>query len=236
MNFMSDVFNEYLSRRLSEINLPGIRRKAGPVITISRVAGCSVQQVAKILSTKLNEINGENKWKIISKEILHQSAEELKLHPDRIKTIFKAKNHNIFDDIVNAFLSSDYNLEYKMRRTVINTIHRFAVEGYKIIIGRGSNIICSDIEDSLNVRIHAPLEWRIKRCMSEKNMTRSDALDFIEEIEKDRASFRKSIKGEKVKTEDFDLVINQEKFSNEEIADIIIKALLIKNIIKTTVK
>lgn len=233
---MTDVFNEYLSKRISEINLPGIRRKAGPVITISRVAGCSVQQIARILTEKLNQLNNENKWKVISKEILHESAEELKLHPDRIKPIFKAKNHNIFDDIINAFLSSDYNLEYKMRRTVINTIHRFAVEGYKIIIGRGSNIICSDIEDSLNIRIDAPLEWRIKRCMNEKKMNRIEAVDFIEDIERDRASFRRSIKGAKVKTEDYDLVINQEKFSNVEIAEIILKALVIKNIIKDTVK
>ncbi len=229
---MGDIFNEYLSKRLSEINITGLKKKPGPVITISRVAGCSVQQIAKLLNERLNELSGADKWKVISKEILHDSAEELKLHPDKVKTIFKAPNRNIFDNIIQAFISSDYNLEYKMRRTVINTIHRFAVEGHKIIIGRGSNIICSDIEDSLYVRINASLDWRIKRVVHEKNMTRQEAEEFIKQIEKDRAGFRKSIKGNKVKSEDYDLVINQEKFKNEAIVELIISAIKLKNIVK----
>jgi cytidylate kinase len=229
---MNDIFSEYLTKRFSEMNLDKLKRQPGPVITISRVAGCSAQGIAMSLAEKLNCNKPENSWEVISKEILHASAEKLRLHPDKVQTIFEAQNHSFFDDLVKTFISSDYHLEFRMRKTVMNVIHRFAVDGNKIIIGRASNIICSDIENSLHVRIDAPVEWQIERIMLLKNMTRTEAIEFIKVTDNNRASFRKLIKGEKVKNEDFNLTINHEKFSDEEIVEIIMRALELKKMTK----
>ncbi|HPR61742.1 MAG TPA: cytidylate kinase-like family protein [Prolixibacteraceae bacterium] len=228
---MSDVFHEYMSKRISEVNLDSFKSKPGPVITISRAGGCTIQTLVADLCEQLNNLQNDNRWQIISKEILHESAEKLSIHPKQIKSVFKIKDRSILDDIMQAFLSKDYQLERKVRNTVINVIHRFGIEGFAIIIGRAANIICSDINDSLHIRIDAPLEWRIKKMMRIKTISRDEAINYINETEHDRSNFRHSIKGKEVLCDDFDLTINQSKFSNDEIISIIINALQAKKII-----
>jgi cytidylate kinase len=228
---MSEILNDYMSKRLNEINLHDLKTRKGPVVTISRAAGCTSNIVSKQLVNKLNELNIEQKWKVISKEILHASAVELKLNPHKIKTIFESKNRNVFDEIVQTFISGDYQLEKKMIKTVSNVIHRFGAEGYKVIIGRAGNCICSDIQHSLHIRIDAPLKWRIERIERIKKISKEEALNWIIQTEKDRESFRKSVKGKKVESNDYDLIINQAKFSDNEIVALIINALKFENII-----
>ncbi len=222
---MSDIFHEYMTKKLGEVDINNQITNPGPVITISRAAGCSTQHLAEELAVKLNEIVVGKNWEVISKEVLHESAEKLKLDPKQIKSIFKSKDHNFLEEIVQTFLSPEYQLEKKMKKTVIKVIHKFAVEGNKIILGRGGNIICHDIEKAMHIRIDAPLEWRAKRLMKTKKLSYEEALDFIKNTERDRSNFRESLKGAKVNSEDFDLTINQSKFSNEEIIDIVVLAL-----------
>jgi len=228
---MSDIFYNYMSKRLGDLELSNLKTKPGPVVTISRLAGCSSQHLAKELAAKLNKICGIEKWSVISKEVLQESAEKLQLEPKKIKTVFKIQDRSVFDDIIQAFLSKDYHLERKMRNTVINVIRRFSIEGYKIILGRGANIICADIENALHVRIIGPLDWRIKKVMTTRNYNREEAMRCIEKTEKDRITFRNSIKGKVVESDDFDLTINQGKYTNPEIIEIIITALQVKKII-----
>lgn len=228
---MSDILYNYMSKRLSETEMKDQKTKPGPVVTISRMAGCSSQRLAKELALKLNELHGTDKWNVISKEVLQESAEKLQLDPKKIKTVFKAQDHTVLDDILKAFLSEDYQLERRMRNTVINVIRRFSVEGHKIIVGRGANIICSDLELALHVRIIAPLEWRVKKVINLKNFSHEEALRCIEKTEKDRSTFRNSIKGKQVEHLDFDLTINQSRFNNDEIIEIIIAALKMKKML-----
>jgi cytidylate kinase len=228
---MNQIFNDYMSKRLNVINLNGLKANKGPVITISRAAGCTSNTISKNLVCRLNKIADEPKWEVISKEILHDAALELKLNTNKIKTIFEAKNRNLFDEIVQTFLSEEYQLEKKMIKTVANVIHRFGVEGFKIIIGRAGNCICSDIKHSLHLRIDAPLNWRMERVMKTKKIPKEEALNWIIQTERNRANFRKSIKGKKSQSDDYDIIINQESFSEDEIIDIIFIAMKCKNII-----
>lgn len=228
---MGDVFHEYMSKRITEVNLEDFKTKPGPVITISRAAGCFVQTMATDLTIKLNEIQKTKKWNLISKEVLHESAEKLSMHPKKIKSVFKVQDRSLLDDIMHGFLSKDYQLERKVRNTVINVIHRFGIEGYSIIMGRAGSIICSDIDESLHIRIEAPLEWRIKKVMRNRNLTKNEALSFIINTENDRKNFKRSIKGKEVEIDDYDITINQSKFNDQEIIELILCALKFRRII-----
>jgi cytidylate kinase len=228
---MSDILYNYMSKRFGEPNPKDLKTKPGPVVTISRMAGCSSQRLARELAVRLNQFHSSDHWSVISKEVLQESAEKLQLDPKKIKTVFKVQDRSVLDDIMQAFLSQDYHLERRMRNTVINVIRRFSIEGHKIILGRGANIICSDLELAFHVRIIAPLEWRIKKVMSDKKFNRDEALHCIEKTEKDRNKFRNSIKGKMVEDDDFDLTINQSRFSNDEIIEVIMSGLKMKRLI-----
>jgi cytidylate kinase len=228
---MNDVFHEYMSKRLNETAMENYDKEAGPIVTISRAAGCTANKIANKIAAKISASVNEQ-WEVINKEILKESAKALNLKPEHIKDIYKNTDRSIMDEIAQAFISNTYQLERKFRKTVIDVILRFAYEGNKIIVGRASNIICAEIKNSLHVRIDAPLEWRIGNVMQNKNCTKDEAVLYIINTEKDRAGFRKSVKGKKVIPDDFDLTINQSKFSDDEIVDSIFNILIVKNIIK----
>ncbi|MDA3818542.1 MAG: cytidylate kinase-like family protein [Prolixibacteraceae bacterium] len=228
---MRDVFHEYMSKRIKDISNSNPFENPGPVVTFSRAAGCSVKNITQMLQQRLNSISKQSKWEIISKEVLHESAERLNIDHETVQTIFNISDRSLLDDIVNAFVSRDYHLERKMLNTVVNVIYSFGIEGTKIIVGRGGNTICSSIDKSLHIRIDAPLEWRIQSVMDSKNLSRDKARSYINHLEANRRNYRQMIKGKATKCDDFNITFSKIKFTDEEIVDLVIEAMKIKKII-----
>jgi len=222
---MGKVLLHYMSQRLNEINLKTSRKEPGPVITISRAAGCSCYQLSKKLESRLNELYPKTPWQVISKEILHQSAEQLKIQPEKVEHIAKAKERSLMEEILNTFLSSDYQLEKRVQKTLVNVIRNFAHEGNKILIGRGGCVICSDIKKAVHVRIDAPMSWKIDQVMNRKGYSKEEAIRYIEETENNRENFRQLIKGKKECCELYDILINQSRFSDNQIIELILAAI-----------
>jgi cytidylate kinase len=229
-NEMNDVFHEYMSKRLNESAFKPNQR-SGPVVTISSDSGCYVKKFSQMLVDRLNHKLGHEKWEVISKEILHESAKHMNVDKETVRTVFDMKDRSVLEDVVRAFVSRDYHLERKLLNTVVNVIYSFAVDGYKVIIGRGFNTICANIDNSLHVRIDAPLEWRIQSVMKEKDLSRDKAFSYINHSEANRRNFRKMIRGSSVQGDEFDLIINKSQFTDNEIVDFILEAMKIKKII-----
>ena len=85
---VKSVLSDYLRNRMDK-STPAIEKLSfGPIITISRAYGCPAKVVAQDLSLRLNtRLLGTKtkRWKWISKEILDESAKELKLDKYLIK-------------------------------------------------------------------------------------------------------------------------------------------------------
>jgi cytidylate kinase len=228
---MGDLLYEYMNQRFSDVTPEEHSSKHGPVITISRAAGCTARKLSEGLAKKLNQNRKGDQWEVISKEILHHSAEILNMNPDKLKSIFEPKDRNLFDEVIQTFISGDYQLEKKMIKTVINVIHKFGAEGHKIIIGRAANIICYDIPDSLHIRIDAPLKWRIEQIEKTKKISKEEALNFIKQTDINRKNFRKSIKKDIHERNYHDVTINQASFSDDDIIDIIVDVMKKKKLL-----
>jgi cytidylate kinase len=228
---MEDLLYKYMTHRYSEAGNDESGISNGPVVTISRAAGCSSGQLVNGLIDKLNENHKNKKWELISKDILHQSAEELKMQPEKLKKIFEPTNRSLFDEVVQAFISGDYQLEKRMMKTVINVIHSFGLKGHKIIVGRAANIICSDISNSLHIKLDAPLNWKINRVEKSRNISKEEAIIFINQTEKNRENFRKAVKSDYEHINVWDLTINQAAFTTNDIIDIIFNAMKLKKLI-----
>jgi len=228
---VEDLLYKYMSKRYNDANQQLIGELNGPVLTFSRAAGCSTGSVVNELMQKLNENNKDKLWEVISKEILHRSAEQLNMQPNKLKKIFEPKNRSLFDEVVQAFISGDYHLEKRMIKTVMNVIHNSGVIGHAIIIGRAANIICSDIPKALHIKIDAPLNWKIDQVIKNKNISKEEAINFINQTDKNRENFRKAIKSDYDQTTCWDLTINQAAFSQSEIINIITTTMKLKNLI-----
>ena len=213
----------YLNKRLKEEDTlkKSLTVKAGPVITISREVGCNGLKLAHLIAQRLNAQKPIVDWKVLSKEVFHQSAKELDLEPERVRRILKQTDKYTFNEILKAFSDRQFKSERRIIKTVSDVVHSFSVDGFAIIVGRAGHIIAKDIKNALHIRLVAPLEYRIKTIMENNRLNREEAIAFIDKVEKERIAFRKAICEEKLKEEMFDLTINRASFNDQEVVDII---------------
>ena len=190
---MNDVFIKYMENRFTakeikkQDNIVTPSEISGPIITISREAGCSGNDIANELCQRLGEKNKErnnNKtWQWINKQILYSTAKELKMPELKIKYIFKAEKRGMMDDVVNALFSKYYKSHKTIQKTVVKVIKRYAAQGNTIIVGRGGVVFTQNVLNSLHVKLEAPLEWRVKQISNKHDISEVEAEKYILEID-----------------------------------------------------
>ncbi|MFW5755586.1 MAG: AAA family ATPase [Tangfeifania sp.] len=229
---MSNALLSYLNKRLGEENsMDNTIGPPGPVITISREVGCNGVKLAHKIAKRLNKRNPEKDWKVLSKEVFYKSAKELDVEPEKVQRVFKQSDRYVFNEILDAFSSKKYRSEKKIVKTVTDVIKTFSKDGFCIIVGRAGHIIAHDIKNALHMRLVAPLEYRIKTIMENNHLNREEAIDFIEKVENERLSFRKSIGKVEYEEDMFDMFLNRASFDDEKTIDLIEMAIEKKNIL-----
>lgn len=207
----------------------------GPVITISREAGCPAKKVACKLSEELNKMKKskakDHSWRWISKEILHESAKELNVDCDQIEHIFQYKSRNVLEDLLLAQSKDYYKSDLKIRTTIAKVIRSFANKGNAIIVGRGGVAITRDIPKSLHILLEAPMEWRAVRTSNKHDMTIDQARNYAQSIDKKRSQFRDFFQGKGNDYTRFDMKLNCMTLDIDEIVQIIIGALKTRELI-----
>jgi len=213
----------YLNKRLHQHDqkYQSASKEPGPVICISREVGCGGVNVARLLAVELDKQTFCKKWRVLSKEILEESARELDMDPNKLKSFLKEGERNIFDDILNAFSEKRFKSERKISKTLIDLIASFASDGYCIIVGMAGHIISRNIEKSLLVRLTAPIEWRTRQIIEKNNYNVRQATEFIEKTEKERQNFRKHIAGVQGNEDEFDISFNLSRMNIQEVISLI---------------
>jgi len=232
---MNNTLMVYLNKRLHQNDPKYLEHNSqpGPVICISREVGCGGVNIAKQLASELDKQCLCKKWKVISKEILEESARGLNMDPNKLRNYLKEGDRGIFDDVLSAFSEKRYKSDRKISKTLIDLVLSFANDGYCIIVGRAGHIITKNIERSLLVKLTAPLDWRIKQIMEKNNLKLREAIEFIEKTEKERENLRKHIAGDYTHTEEFDLTINLSRMKVENAISLMYQASLAKGLLET---
>lgn len=231
---MNNSLMVYLNKRLHQRDSRGMEySQPGPVICISREVGCGGVNLAEMIALELDKRGLCKKWKVLSKEILEESARELNMDPNKLKNYLNEGERGVFDDILAAFSEKRFKSDRKINKTLIDLISSFAHDGHCIIVGRGGHIIAKDIERSLLVRLTAPIEWRTKQIMEKNNLNMRQALEFIEKTEIERENFRKHIAGDATRPDEFDLTINLARMKTKDVVDLICFATQIKGMLES---
>ncbi|MGE5395129.1 MAG: AAA family ATPase [Candidatus Saccharibacteria bacterium] len=220
---MNNTLMVYLNKRLHQSTgrYQSPQHPPGPVICISRQVGCGGVNIARLLAIELDKLGTCKRWKVLSKEILEESALELNMDPNKLRHYLKEGDRGMFDDILAAFSEKRYKSDRKITNTLIDLILSFANDGHCIIVGRAGHIITRNIEKSLFIKLSAPLNWRTKKIMEKFNLNIREATDFIEKTERERENLMRHIGGENYKDYDFDLTINLSRLNITEVIGLI---------------
>jgi len=234
---VENILIQYMQRRLgSEQTKKRTRseQKTGkPFITISRQYGCPSREIAGELQSRLNNITGPNKnWNVVTKEIIMNAAQELNIHPNKLKYVFEAEKKTAIDEVLAAMSTRYYKNDRRIRKTVREVIENIASMGYSIIIGRGGVAITNDFPNSLHIKLFAPKNWRLKGIMKRHDFrSEKEAYNHMRFVDKKRTDLINHFSGGEFDFNKFDLQINCEKFSPAEIGDIIVSTILTKKMI-----
>ena len=211
----------------------------GPVITISRQAGCSAKRIAiklsKILTgySYMSETKTDVLWTWVNPEVFKSVVEEM------ISEI-KAGDFDDAEEAVElltkvgqAFADETiYDISDNKLIDVLKAIVCIlANKGRQIIVGRSAGVILRNVPNGLNIRLEAPTEWRINRIMQLKDCSQAEAADFITEADQKRDSFIEKVIGRKAENNDFDVIFNYASLEDDEIVDAVINILRNKKVI-----
>ena len=209
---------------------------AGPIITISREFGCPSIPVAYALCDALNKEmidNGqEPKWRVLTKEILDETANRLKTPTKDIEYIFDSSYAGVLKEILASFSKKYYDLDQKIRQTLVQVVNGFASEGYVILVGRAGVAITRDIPRSLHLRLIAPISWRMEKLSAKFDWAETEAKRNIIDFDKKRENLRSAFRGERSDDSLFDLILNCMTLSQDEIVNLIMHQVYEKKFIR----
>ena len=229
---MDNVLFKYFEHRYKDIMEKSDKpEQLGPVITISRQAGCEAKKLTQTLVEKLNKHSRGKQWRIVDKEILEKSAKELNLSKSKIEHFYQGADQSRFIDLFIAF-SKTYVNEIQIKNTIIDVIKSFCKQGHIILLGRAGAAILQNQPNVLNIRLTAPFAWRINTVMNNRQCSIEDAEEWAIDTDEKRYKLYHQFIEKHPSNIDylFDATLNRKYFNIEQTADIILELAKIKKI------
>jgi cytidylate kinase len=213
---------EYMEER---DRLRELKRRPGPVVTLSRQYGCEANKVAIKLLARIAEINHESvvksSWRYINKEALEEAAEELGLPVHKIDDRFTSE-HNTVNDLFASFGHHYMISDKRISETLTEILNTYIQRGKVIIIGRGGANLTQELNNAVNISLYAPIEHRAKVISKSKEISEEDAKLLIEEVDKNRLRWKENFMRNKFHLGVYDATLNTARLSMDEIIEIIL--------------
>ena len=224
---MDNLFFKYMKERTGRRKGRRVPQASlGPVITISREYGCPARKIAAKLADTLTEKNKKagisKEWRVVSKEIIEESAKELELSPSLVHDLSDHKHNTFFENLALFFSDNYYPGNTKVKNTIAKFIYETAAEGNVIIVGRAAEAITKDIKRAFHAKIVAPLDWRAQEVSKEEGLPISEAKKKCIEEDRKRAQFRHFFEGDKPDVEYFNISFNYRDMSDVEIVELLV--------------
>ncbi|MCX6231672.1 MAG: cytidylate kinase-like family protein [Bacteroidetes bacterium] len=235
---MDNILLKYMVERFSKLEIETHKSKHDlPFITLSREYGCPAKEVAQLLVKKMNEIelqkNISHPWRLISKEILEATSQELFVDKKRIEKFYNVENRTAIDEILNSLSEKYYKSDKKIQNTLKAIITDFARMGNVVIVGRAGVCVTNHFKNGIHIRLNAPLEWRAERLVEKKFCdSLADAKKMATDYDLKRTELLRIMSNNTFNESCFDLTFNCQTFSIDEIVDSILYHLSIKGKLK----
>ena len=228
-NAMTYDLMTYFDQRFSKATKKPVKKEPGPFVTISRETGCNATAIAQDLAKALSQYG--KKWQYVNKEILEESAHKLNLDEIKVEHIFEDEARTHLDEILGALSNRYYKNDKTVRKTISQVLRHFAIQGNMVIVGRAGVSTTRDIPNGLNVRLVAPYEWRVNSLKKRKAFDHVNVEKFIKEHDEKKKRLIEQFCGKKFHEVYFDLILNRETFTSQQIIAIIIEAMKVKKMI-----
>lgn len=206
------VIETLISRQLHQYNrLRAILREdperatppRGPVITVSRMAGCCARTLAGALAERL----GVQVW---GRELVDRIASDKNLRHDVVARLDDGLVSEV-DNWVRGMLGRRLFMRDDYAQAMAATIRTLAETGGAVIVGRGAGFVLGDLAD-LRLRLVAGDRHRAEVLRRARNISRDAALEYMQRTDAARAAFIRSyFQADVDDPRHYDIVLNTEQ-------------------------
>ena len=203
------------------------------VITISREIGSGGRTVGRKLARKLGV-------RFCDKELINALREKFSLSASEIERIKGEKKNWLADMIRSTIPSPEFVLLNDPNSSYLNTVRvtvttdeifeaeteilkELAAESSCVIAGRSGFFVLKDVPNKVDIMLVAPRDKRIARVAEKQNLTPDKAALIVDRVDKSRENYVKRYTGNsRYDLRNYDLVLNVDDLSEDEVVDIIL--------------
>lgn len=204
------------------------------VITINRELGSGGRTIGEKLAKRLGV-------PFYDKALIQGLKEKYDLTTEEIERL-KGQKHNWWADfkrslnimpnyVVPQIISShnsipDFLITDDIFRSETEILKGIAADESCVIAGRSGFFVFRDYPNHLSILIQAKMEYRISRLVDKRGISREEAMQIIDEVDKGRENYVRKYTGtSRYDTRNYDVVLNADDHTEDEIVDIIVKYL-----------
>lgn len=178
------------------------------IITIGRECGCGADEIGKMLSEKY-------KLPCYAKSEIVKYAKEIGLY-DKFPYFFGEVSTDFF------MSSLDENVMERVRNTPEETLGKLIKDQDCIIIGRTSNYVFKNREDSIRIFLCADIKYRIAQIVKKHDLPLHKAKKLVEKTDERRNYYHQYYTGEEWGyAGNYDLCLNVSVLGMQGVMDVI---------------
>jgi cytidylate kinase len=198
------------------------------VLTVSRLYGSGGSEVAALVANEL-------RWSLLDNAVVDAVAARMGLSVaevrdreervpslvERLTSAMAMGSQEWMSPIADTKRPTDEQLIEVTRRIIEEGISR----GPLVVVGRGTQEMLAEREDTLHVFCYAPRKALIARTAKREGITADEAARLVDSINKDRDQWvRLHWERDRRAHENYDLSVNTERLGIEGAADLIVTA------------
>ncbi len=182
-------------------------------ITISRESGSQGYAVA-------NQLCRETGFDLFHHEIVDAMVETSKNDRVLLETLDE-RSMNIVDDIVSNFVNEYHLWTDDYTKILLQILTTIGNHGNAVILGRGANCVLHN-QNSLRVRIVAPVTDRCDYIQRNQDLNHDDALKYMVSTDANRSAFvKRYFNGDATDPSNYDLILNTGTLSVKKAVQVI---------------
>lgn len=199
-----------------------------PFFTISREAGAGGDSLAQLLCDRMNVLDTATPpWTAFDRALIDRVVSDHDVAAELVETIGDGGRswiNEIFEGLTIRGRLKPSDL--RVYRMVAETVLALAEAGRVVLVGRGSAMITHRRTGGVHVRLVAPLSHRIEYTSWSRQLTRSEAIEFIRRTERRREMFYKQFwPGETRSPSSFTVTFNTAESGLDTIVDALVAML-----------
>jgi len=189
-NISSEKTKSFIERHFGKKEQDASEIPSKPAITISRQEGAGGLTVASNLANYLETHSASHEvWTVFSQHLVAKVLEDHNYHKG-IGDFMKEGHKGSLRDAFEEFLGLHPNTWTLVEQTNA-TILRLAQIGNVILVGRGANIVTSELPNVFHVHLVGSLEKRIGRAQEVFKLDQKAATKYIKQKDKSRRRYLK---------------------------------------------